>query len=120
MWSPGVGGLAFLGMGFGVLLGNLAAGFNNQLYRRIASRQPGGKASPEVRLIPGMLGGVLVPIGLFWFAWYVFRGRFFLEYSTDGDATGLRTPPSISWFPFWQACHSGWACCSSFPPSLLI
>jgi hypothetical protein len=70
-WSPGMGGLAFLGMGFGVVLGNLAAGFNNQLYRRIADRQPGGKASPEVRLIPGMLGGVLVPIGLFWFAWCV-------------------------------------------------
>jgi hypothetical protein len=66
-----MGGLAFLGMGFGVVLGNLGAGFNNKLYRRIAGRQPGGKANPEVRLIPGMLGGVLVPIGLFWFAWCV-------------------------------------------------
>ena len=64
-------GLAFLGIGFGVVLGNVMAGWNNSLYIRIAAAQPGGKANPETRLIPGMIGGVLVPIGLFWFAWYV-------------------------------------------------
>ncbi|KIM30841.1 hypothetical protein M408DRAFT_271319 [Serendipita vermifera MAFF 305830] len=68
-WTPGMGGLAFLGIGLGVVLGNSMAGWNNALYIRIANAQPGGKASPEVRLIPGMIGGVLVPIGLFWFAW---------------------------------------------------
>lgn len=111
-----MGGLAFLGMGFGVVLGNIGAGFNNQLYRRIASSQPGGKASPEVRLIPGMLGGVLVPIGLFWFAWCVFRRRFSVT-STDRNVIGRRTRPSITWSQYWQASPLEWACSLSFPPS---
>lgn len=50
-WSPGVGGLAFLGTGFGVICGNLWAPFNNRLYQKIASKQPGGKAKPEVYVI---------------------------------------------------------------------
>ncbi|KAG8808115.1 hypothetical protein FRC17_004124 [Serendipita sp. 399] len=68
-WSPGFAGLAFLGIGVGVVIGNISAPWMNRWYQRIAARQPNGKASPEARLLPGMIGGVLVPIGLFWFAW---------------------------------------------------
>jgi hypothetical protein len=29
-----------------------------------------GGSEPEYRLPPAILGAVLVPVGLFWFAWY--------------------------------------------------
>lgn len=68
-WSPGFSGLSFLGIGVGVLIGVISAPLHNKLYNRMASRSPGGKAPPEARLVPAMFGSVLVPIGLFWFAW---------------------------------------------------
>ena len=46
-WSPGIGGLAFLGTGLGLLLGNLMAPWWNRLYHRMAKKAPGGKAAPE-------------------------------------------------------------------------
>jgi hypothetical protein len=68
-WSPGFSGLSFLGLGVGVLIGVLSAPIHNRVYNRMASRMPDGKAPPEARLVPAMFGSVLVPIGLFWFAW---------------------------------------------------
>jgi hypothetical protein len=47
-WGPGPGGLAFLGMGLGVVIGNFLAPFNNRLYQRMARQSPTGKANPEV------------------------------------------------------------------------
>lgn len=29
----------------------------------------GGKPVPEERLVPMMIGGFLLPVGMFWFAW---------------------------------------------------
>ncbi|KAI2783993.1 hypothetical protein F4815DRAFT_456349 [Daldinia loculata] len=40
-------------------------------YRKAIARDP-TKATPEARLAPAMIGGVLLPIGLFWFAWTTF------------------------------------------------
>lgn len=51
-WSPGVGGLAFFGIGLGVVCGNFWAPFQNKIYHSIAARQPGGKANPEVYISP--------------------------------------------------------------------
>lgn len=67
-WSQGIGGLAFLGIAVGMLIGVAYALFDNKRYVKI-SRENGGMAPPEARLPPGMIGAAALPIGLFWFAW---------------------------------------------------
>lgn len=67
-WSEGVGGLAFIGVAVG-MMGAIAYTIpDNNRYNRIAD-QNGGKAPPEARLPPSMIGSVCLPLGLFWFAW---------------------------------------------------
>lgn len=34
----------------------------------------GGELQPEIRLIPGMIGGVLVPVSLYWLAFTTYSG----------------------------------------------
>lgn len=68
-WSEGIGGLAFIG----VLIGMMSAVaflifVTNPRYEKLVDKS-GGVAPPEARLTPGILGGILLPIGLFWFAW---------------------------------------------------
>lgn len=41
---------------------------SNKGYLKAATKA-GGLAPPEARLPPGMVGSVVLPIGLFWFAW---------------------------------------------------
>jgi multidrug resistance protein len=68
-WSAGIGGLSFIG----VLIGFLAATawyifHENPRYIKV-SRAHGGFAPPEQRLYTAMIGGVLMPAAIFWFAW---------------------------------------------------
>lgn len=68
-WSPGISGLAFIG----VLIGMIGAVTysiypENPRYQKIVDTH-GGFAPPEARLPPAMIGGICLPIGLFWFAW---------------------------------------------------
>jgi MFS family permease len=68
-WSEGIGGLAFIG----VLIGMIAAVTYsiypvNPRYQKTVDKL-GGFAPPEARLPSAMLGGICLPIGLFWFAW---------------------------------------------------
>ncbi|EEP79877.1 hypothetical protein UREG_04723 [Uncinocarpus reesii 1704] len=68
-WNEGVGGLAFLGVLVGMLIAAaLNIVDNNRRYIPVAQRHH-GFAPPEARLPPSMVGGVAIPIGLFWFAW---------------------------------------------------
>ncbi|KAB8338767.1 hypothetical protein FH972_021712 [Carpinus fangiana] len=67
-WSPGIGGLAFIGVMVGMLIGVAYALFDNKRYVK-AVKDNDGFAPPEARLPPGMVGGLAIPIGLFWFAW---------------------------------------------------
>ncbi|KAK7446223.1 hypothetical protein CaCOL14_006611 [Colletotrichum acutatum] len=67
-WSPGVGGLAFLGVAVGMVFAVVYTGFDSRRYLK-ASAAHGGFAPPEARLPPAMVGACLLPIGLFWFAW---------------------------------------------------
>ncbi|KAJ6538832.1 major facilitator superfamily domain-containing protein [Mycena vulgaris] len=60
-------GLTFLGIGFGMGLGLASQPFWNRLSAREAAKH-GGKAPPETLLIMGQVGGVLVPLSLYWFA----------------------------------------------------
>ncbi|KIW82420.1 hypothetical protein Z517_05447 [Fonsecaea pedrosoi CBS 271.37] len=67
-WSEGVGGLPFLGVAVGMILGIVFAGWTNKWYTDEAEKH-GGVAPAEARLPPAMYGAVAIPIGLFWFAW---------------------------------------------------
>lgn len=67
-WSPGVGGLAFVGVAVGMVAAVGYAMLDNRRYTRVAEAH-GGAAPPEARLPPAILGSVLLPVGLFWFAW---------------------------------------------------
>ncbi|KAH6636532.1 major facilitator superfamily domain-containing protein [Chaetomium tenue] len=68
-WSAGVGGLAFIGVAVGMLFAVAYSMFDNRRYGRVAAASPGGLAPPEARLPPAIIGSVLLPVGLFWFAW---------------------------------------------------
>ncbi|KAF7304748.1 Efflux pump FUBT [Mycena kentingensis (nom. inval.)] len=62
------GGLAFLPIGVGILLGLASTSVQNTIYRRTMETSQTGRAPPEARLHQAMVGGALVPIGLLWFA----------------------------------------------------
>lgn len=68
-WSQGVSGLSFVGN----MLGQIGAlvfysvHFDVRYQRSLAKK--GGFLPPEARLVPANFGCVLLPVGLFWFAW---------------------------------------------------
>jgi len=67
-WQDGVDALPFLGILVGVVLGVLIVIFFTKT--RFARRfEKEGKVIPEERLPPMIVGSLLLPIGLFWFAW---------------------------------------------------
>ncbi|KAG5927400.1 hypothetical protein E4U42_002296 [Claviceps africana] len=67
-WKPGVGGLSFVGIASGMMISTIGTIWDNARYARLAAKH-GGVAPPECRLPPALLGAVLLPVGLFWFAW---------------------------------------------------
>ncbi|KAF7338486.1 Efflux pump FUBT [Mycena venus] len=64
-------GLAFIGIGIGIILGLASTPIQNRVYWRAIEKSETGRAAPEARLHQAMVGGVLIPIGLFWFAFSV-------------------------------------------------
>lgn len=67
-WSPGIGGLAFVGIAVGMSIATCGCMLDNKRYARVAAAH-GGAAPPEARLPPGLIGSILIPAGMFWFAW---------------------------------------------------
>ncbi|KAL2834367.1 putative MFS transporter [Aspergillus cavernicola] len=66
-WSEGIGGLSFLGIAAGIILGlTYAIWDNNQRYMKLFTAKT---ATAESRLPPAIVGGVALPIGMFAFAW---------------------------------------------------
>ncbi|KAI9877664.1 MAG: hypothetical protein M1830_003183 [Pleopsidium flavum] len=67
-------GLTFVGLLVGMLVGISTDPLWHKNYVRLVRQreqdggEPGG-AEPEYRLPPAIAGGILVPIGLFWFGW---------------------------------------------------
>ncbi|KAL9040897.1 MAG: hypothetical protein Q9214_004306, partial [Letrouitia sp. 1 TL-2023] len=71
-WSEGIGGLPFVGVAVGILIGVLYTIQDNHRYRRaevIAIGKGELGAPPEARLPPCMICSVCLPLGLFVFAW---------------------------------------------------
>lgn len=67
-WSEGIGGLSFLGVMVGMMIGVAYSIWDNKRYIRTA-KAAGGTAPPEARLFLALPGAVALPVGMFWFAW---------------------------------------------------
>lgn len=67
-WSEGIGGLAFMGILVGMIIAVACTFPDNFRYAKLCG-QSTGRLAPEVRLPPSIVGGIALPIGLFWFAW---------------------------------------------------
>ena len=69
-WDAGISGLAFLGLAVGMILGlAYVLTFDNARYQKLGPMPP-----PEARLHSALLGGVVLPLGMFGFAWTNFPG----------------------------------------------
>jgi Major Facilitator Superfamily len=67
-WGQVTGALPYLAVLFGVACGGPVNVLNARYYGRCMAKN-GGKAVPEARLMPMMLGSIAFPIGLFIFGW---------------------------------------------------
>ena len=67
-WNGGVGALPFLGITIGVIGGGALIIYMTKT-RFARKLKKIGHVVPEERLPPMMVGGIVLPIGLFWFAW---------------------------------------------------
>ncbi|RJE24507.1 transporter [Aspergillus sclerotialis] len=68
-WETGIDTLPLLGIVIGVFLGTVGIIIYNQAYFRYHCHGPDGSFIPESRLPPMVFGGVIIPIGIFWYAW---------------------------------------------------
>ncbi|KAK5953020.1 hypothetical protein OHC33_006142 [Knufia fluminis] len=77
-FTQGESGLVFLGIGVGILLAAIIFIISDKTYYQPRARkeiESNGKdprsllLAPENRVLPAVIGSVLLPIGLFWFAW---------------------------------------------------
>lgn len=67
-WNEGVGALPFAAVIVGVAIGCAGVAiFSKTRFKNVMERD--GHIVPEERLIPMMVGGVLLPAGMFWFGW---------------------------------------------------
>ncbi|KAF2215055.1 hypothetical protein CERZMDRAFT_105385 [Cercospora zeae-maydis SCOH1-5] len=67
-WSPGIGGLAFIGVAVGMIFAVSYSVLENKRYAKISDKHR-GFAPPETRLPMVTVGAIAAPVGLFWFAW---------------------------------------------------
>ncbi|KAH8689407.1 putative MFS transporter [Talaromyces proteolyticus] len=66
-WNEGIGGLSFMGIAVGIILGLIYAIYdNNGRYTKLFLSKA---ATAESRLPPAIVGAVALPIGMFAFAW---------------------------------------------------
>ncbi|KAI5780379.1 major facilitator superfamily domain-containing protein [Geopyxis carbonaria] len=68
VWKSGPSGLAFLGIGLGVLIATGTSSYSNKLYLR-AIEKYGRDGAPEARLPLSLFAAVASPVSAFWFAW---------------------------------------------------
>ncbi|CAG8317227.1 unnamed protein product [Penicillium salamii] len=68
-WKGGLVSLPLIGVVIGVLIGTVGVFVFNETYFRHHCYSPAGEFIPESRLPLMILGGSLIPAGMFWFAW---------------------------------------------------
>lgn len=90
-FGPGSVGLTFLGIGVGSLIALvLTAVLLDRMGQALAKRN-GEEMIPGHRLPLGVLGGVLVPVGLFWFGWTADKQTHYILPIIGGGWLGLGT-----------------------------
>ena len=66
-WNEGIGGLAFLGIAVGIILGLVYPIYDNTTrYMKLSVSKT---ATAESRLPPAIVGAIALPVGMFAFAW---------------------------------------------------
>jgi hypothetical protein len=71
-FSPSTVGLSYLGVGIGFLIGQtIFARLGDRILIMMTAKAEGGEMKPEYRLPLCCVGGIFVPIGLFWYGWSV-------------------------------------------------
>ncbi|KAF9695801.1 hypothetical protein EKO04_005949 [Ascochyta lentis] len=69
-WNEGISGLPFVAVAIGVLLAiTYVIVVDNKMYMKKVNESGKGYTTPEARLPMCLVGGIVLPIGLFWFAW---------------------------------------------------
>ncbi|EFQ99853.1 cycloheximide resistance protein [Nannizzia gypsea CBS 118893] len=68
-FGSGASGLATLGIGVGSIFGVFFCGAVSDKLSAYLTKEHGGSIKPEYRLPMIVVGGICVPIGLFWYAW---------------------------------------------------
>lgn len=69
-WNEGISGLPFIAVAIGVLSAIAYVIFvDNKQYMKKVNDSGKGFTTPEARLPMCLVGGIVLPIGLFWFAW---------------------------------------------------
>ncbi|CBX92767.1 similar to MFS multidrug transporter [Plenodomus lingam JN3] len=69
-WNEGVSGLPFIAVAVGIVLAILyVILYDNKMYMKKVVASGKGYTTPEARLPMCIVGGIFLPIGLFWFAW---------------------------------------------------
>jgi multidrug resistance protein len=69
-WNEGIGGLPFVAVAVGVILAiTYVIAIDSKMYNKKVKESGRGFAAPEARLPMCIVGGIALPIGLFWFAW---------------------------------------------------
>jgi len=67
-WNPGVGSLPFTAFIVGIAMGTGLIAYSTRTNFNKAYKQH-GKPVPEERLPPMIIGAIILPASLFWFAW---------------------------------------------------
>lgn len=68
-FGSGASGLATLGLGIGSIVGVFFCGAVAEKLSNHLTKKNGGEPKPEYRLPTLLVGGLCVPIGLFWYGW---------------------------------------------------
>ncbi|KAF3043526.1 hypothetical protein E8E12_010263 [Didymella heteroderae] len=69
-WNEGISGLPFVAVAIGVLLAiTYVIVVDNKQYMKKVNDSGKGYTTPEARLPMCIVGGIVLPAGLFWFAW---------------------------------------------------
>ncbi|KAK1585459.1 major facilitator superfamily transporter [Colletotrichum navitas] len=85
--NPRQVGLSFISIIIGYMLAALVYGFLDARFRMPAVRA--GTATPEQRLYAALVGSVLIPFGLFWYAWEAREGGNWAALVAAGIPFGL-------------------------------
>ncbi|RYP39070.1 hypothetical protein DL767_002333 [Monosporascus sp. MG133] len=104
LWQTG---LSFLGIFVGMILCSATDPLWRLVHARLIQRNK-GVPEPEFRLPPAIAGAVLVPVGLFWFAWTTYPHVHWIMPIIGSGIFGTGMLPALGYFgkpsPFCVPC----------------